>query len=65
MEIKDNGYLISNYDISSNNDSFYDVIEKSTDIANALDNDEYIDKAFDEIMTIFEDNFTNILKEID
>ena len=52
MKIKDNGYLISNYDISSNNDSFYDVIEKSTDIANALDNDEYIDKAFNEIMTI-------------
>ncbi len=33
--------------------SFYDVNEKSTDIANALDNDECIDKVFDEIMTIF------------
>ena len=65
MEIKDSGYLMSNYDISSNNYSFYDVIEKSTNIANTLDNDEYIDKTFDEIMTIFEDNFTNILKEMD
>ena len=65
MEIKDSGYLMSNYDISSNNYSFYDVIEKSTNIANTLDNDKYIDKTFDEIMTIFEDNFTNILKEMD
>jgi hypothetical protein len=56
---------MSNYDISSNNYSFYDIIEKSTNIANTLDNDEYIDKTFDEIMTIFEDNFTNILKEMD
>ena len=65
MEIKDSGYLMSNYDISSNNYSFYDVIEKSTNIANTLDNDEYIDEIFDKIMTIFEDNFTNILKEMD
>ena len=40
MDIKDSGYLISNYDISSNNNSFYDIIQSSLSIAKILDNDE-------------------------
>ena len=40
MEIKDSGYFISNYDITSNNYSFYIIIENSLKIANTLNNDE-------------------------
>ena len=65
MDIKDSGYLISNYDISSNNYSFYDIREKLLNIANILDNDEYIDKVFDQIMINFRENATNILKNMD
>ena len=44
MDIKDSGYFISNYDISSNNYSFYDIIQIALNISNILDNEEYIDK---------------------
>ena len=65
MDIKDNGYLMTNYDINSNNERSLDVINKAKEIANKLDNDEYIDKKFDEIMTHFRENFTNILEFMD
>ena len=65
MDIKDSGYLISNYDISSNNNSFYDIIQSSLNIAKILDNDEYIDKIFDEIMINFRENYINIIKYMD
>ena len=65
MDIKDSGYLISNYDISSNNNSFYDIIQSSLSIAKILDNDEYIDKIFDEIMINFRENYINIIKYMD
>ena len=62
MEIKDSGYFISNYDITSNNYSFYDIVERALNIAYILDKDEYIDKVFDQIMINFRRNYTNIIK---
>ncbi len=60
MDIKDSGYFILNYDISSNNYCFYDIIQIILNISNILDNDEYIDKIFDEIMINF-----NIIKNME
>ena len=64
MDIKDSGYFISNDEITSNNYTFYEIIENSSKIANTLDNDEYIDKKFDQIMINFRENYTNIIKKI-
>ena len=65
MDIKDNGYLMTNYDINSNNERSVDVIANAKEIAKRLDNDEYIDTKFDEVMNHFRENFTNIQKFMD
>ena len=65
MDIKDSGYFISNYDITSNNYSFYDIVDRALNIAYILDNDEYIDKIFDEIMINFRGNYTNKIKNME
>ena len=65
MEIKDNGYLLSDYDINSNMERSNDVINNAKEIAKKLDNDSFIDKIFDEIMTNFRQNYTNIQKFMD
>ena len=65
MDIKDSGYFILNYDISSNNYCFYDIIQIILNISNILDNDEYIDKIFDEIMINFRGNYTNKIKNME
>ena len=65
MEIKDSGYFISNYEINSNNNSFYNIIQKGLNIAKILDNDEFIDKIFIQIMTNFKGNITETLKNMD
>ena len=60
--IKDSGYFISNYDIKINNQTFSSVITQAEDVAKKLDNDEYIEKKFDEIMINFRESYTNIMK---
>ena len=50
MDIKDSGYLISNYNIQSNHKSFDEIINKGFKISQDLDNKKYIDKKFDETM---------------
>ena len=62
LGLKDNGYFISNKDLQSNNNSFTNIIQKSKEISKILDNDEIIDKLFDEIMSNFRQNYTNIIK---
>ena len=62
MDLKDSGYFISNYDINLNNNSFTQVINDAYEIAIKLDNDEYIDKTFDQTMTYFRENYTYIIK---
>ena len=65
MEIKDNGYLMSNYDINSIYNKAVDEINNAKEIANKLDNDQFIDTKFDEVYTHFRENFTNIMKFMD
>ena len=64
MDLK-NGYFISKYDIESNNETFNRIIEESLIIAQNLDNNEYIDKTFDNIMMEFRKGFVNIIKDMD
>ena len=61
MDLK-NGYFISQYDIESINETFYQIIEESLIIAQNLDDNEYIDKIFDEIMKEFRQSFITITK---
>ena len=65
MGLKDSGYFISNYDINSNNNSFTQVINYAKTTAYNLDNDEYIDKLFDQTMVYFRENYTSIIKYMD
>ena len=59
--IKENGYFISDSEITKNNESFSPIIKEANEVAIKLDKDEYIDKLFDNIMINFEDNITDII----
>ena len=65
MDIKENGYFISDNDISSKQELFSKIIEKTKKINEQLDNDEYIDTAFDKVMSNIIRNFTKIIKYMD
>jgi len=65
MDIKVNGYFISDYDLNSNKESFSKALEKLLKISEQLDNDENIDTAFDEVMRSIIRNFTKIIKYMD
>ena len=58
MDLKDSGYFISNYDLNSNN--IY-----ATQIVTKLDNNEYIDKDFCNIISKFKENYASICKYMD
>ena len=62
LDLKKNGYFISQYDITSNNETFYQIIEEALAIAQNLDNNEYVDIHFDEIMREFRESFVTITK---
>ena len=63
--LKDNGYFISDTDLRANNNSYSAAIVESKDISKKLDNDELIDKKFDEIMIKFRQNYTNIINYLE
>ena len=65
MNLKNSGYFISNYDLESNNNSYYQAKEIAIQIATKLDDDEFIDKFFCEKMSDFKENYTNICKYMD
>ena len=65
MDIKAYGYFISDYDLNSNKESFSQALEKLLKISEQLDNDEYIDTAFTEVMRSIIRNFTKIIKYMD
>ena len=54
-------YFISQYDIDTYNKSFKESITNCIQIAEKLDNNEFIDIVFDEKMSSFIQNMTNIL----
>jgi len=65
MDIKANGYFISDQDLKSNEESFSKIIERASKIGEQLDKDENIDTLFDEIMSNIIRNFTRIMKYMD
>ena len=61
MNIKSNGYFISNEDIKSFSESFSNIILEAEKVLKNLDNNNIIDLVFDEIMIKFKDNYINII----
>jgi len=57
----EDGFFTSSYDIESKNETFNTFIEEALEIARKLDNDELIDKTFDEIMIHFREAFTSVI----
>ena len=64
MDLKTNGYFITKYDIDSNNNKFKNIINKSLEAFRSIENNEYIDKEFDDIMTDFRLNFSSIMNDM-
>ena len=64
MNLK-NGYFISQYDITSNYEKFNRIINDALLIAEKLEDNEYVDKLFDEIMTKFRQSFIDITKNME
>lgn len=54
-------FFLSEYDLNINNKSFSSSIAKAKEIADKLDNDNFIDKKFDEIMSDFRKIFSDTL----
>ena len=63
MDLK-NGFFISKYDIDSNNNRFEEVINKSLEASQSIENNEYIDKEFDRIMTDLRLNNRSIMNDM-
>ena len=57
LNLKQNGYFISDADIDNFNKTFISLISKADEVSKKLDNFPLIDKVFDEIMSKFRDNF--------
>jgi hypothetical protein len=65
MDIKPNGYFINEYDLNENNETYSQIINKASQISTQLDNDEFIDTKFDEVMKNIKRNYTSILKDME
>ena len=62
MGLKSNNYFITSNDINSNNNSFFQYIIEGKKISTKLDNDEFIDLTFDEVMKSFREIFIDIIE---
>ena len=62
INIKDSGYFVTSKDIKNKNETYYSAILKALDILLRLNNENNIDKIFDEIMINFRNNYTDIIK---
>ena len=63
--IQSNGYFVTQKFIEDNNRSFVPIRENAINIAKTMDNCEYIDETFDEIMKYFRDQLIVILKNME
>ena len=63
LDLKD-GYFITKYDIDSNNNRFKEIINESLEASQSIEDNEYIDKEFDRIMTDFRLNFSSIMNDM-
>ena len=62
IKLQSNGYFETQHEIEQNSQSYGEKSEKALKISYALDNNEFIDKTFDNIMTSFRDKFVELLK---
>ncbi len=65
INLKDNDNFISNFDIKSNNVSFNYIIDKAINISNKIENKEFIDNSFNDIMISYKKNFSLTKNYID
>ena len=63
--IQSNGYFVTQKFIEDNNRSFVPIKENAINIAKMMDNCEYIDPTFDEIMKYFREQLIVILKNME
>ena len=63
--LKENGYFISENELKQNNNSYSYEVTESKEISRKLDNDEFIDKTFDNLMKNFRQNYTNIINHME
>ena len=62
MNIKPNGYFISDEDIAAFRNTFTNILSEADEVANKLNNVNIIDKVFDEIMIKFRENYIFTVK---
>jgi hypothetical protein len=62
INLKENGFFISNQDIINFNEAFYSILTDADEVAKRLYDINLIDKVFDEIMIKFRDNYIYTLK---
>ena len=65
MKIKENGYFLSNEEISNFNSSVFNIIIESEKIVKILDDIKIIDKTFDRIMIKFRENMIHSVKNME
>jgi len=65
INLQSNGYFENQKELDDNYKSYSKISEKALNVAYALDNNEFIDKTFDNVMTSFRDEFINLLKYMD
>ena len=61
MNLKENGHFISDYEIKSNNNSYYPDVKDAMETSEILDKDETIDKDFDKTFSDFRENYTKLM----
>ena len=62
MNIKPNGYFISDEDITAFRNTFTNILSEADEVAKKLNNVNIIDKVFDEIMIKFRENYIFTVK---
>ena len=65
IKLQPNGYFETQQEIDQNSQSYGEKGEKALKTSYSLDNNEFIDKTFDSVMTSFRDKFIELLKYMD
>ena len=65
LNIKSNGYFENQYELDNNNHLYGKISERAMNISYILDNNELIDKTFDNIMIFFREQFMVLLDYMD
>ena len=65
INLQSNGYFETQKEINSNKQSYGQISERAMNISYTLDNNDLIDKTFDNIMIYFRDQFTVLLNYMD